>query len=129
MCRATMVATMTATIIGGAIWKPLLVSSSTRTRPDSGACMPAPIMAAAPTIAYAPAGEPGQSMDHRTPSPPPSMAPVLITGVNRPPEPPLPSEISVTKGLSANSASSTPHPSTLVNASCAMSLPLPNSCG
>ena len=58
--KATSVATAVAAIIGTISPKPLWVSSSTRARPDSGACNDALIMAAAPTMANAPGGEPAR---------------------------------------------------------------------
>jgi hypothetical protein len=123
------VAVTVATIIGMSSEKPPWVSSSVRASPASGACIAAPSMAAAPTSAYAPAGEPGQARLQMIPATPPSMAPVLSVGVNSPPDAPLPRHSAVTSGLSANSASSRTSPSRPRNASCAMSLPLPNSCG
>ena len=59
--KATRVAIPVAAIIGTISPKPLWVSSSTRAKPDSGACIDAPIMAAAQTMANAPDGEPGQA--------------------------------------------------------------------
>jgi hypothetical protein len=99
------------------------------TSPVSGACMAAPIIAAAHTIAYAPAGEPGHSSDQASPVPAPSTAPVDRVGVNSPPAAPLPRQAAVTSGFSANRARNASVPPAPRNASCAMSLPLPNSCG
>jgi len=127
--KAISVAITVAAIMGTISSKPLWVSSSTRARPDSGACMAAPIMAAAPTMANAPDGEPGQARFHAMPSAPPRTAPVLSVGVNSPPDAPLPRHRAVTSGLSANRISIRPKALSPRNASRAMSRPLPNSCG
>ena len=127
--KATSVATAVAAIMGTISPNPLWVSSSTRARPDSGACMAAPIMAAAQTMANAPDGDPGQARFHAMPSAPPRTAPVLSVGVNSPPDAPLPRQRAVTSGLSANSVSIRLRPLRPRNASRAMSRPLPNSCG
>ena len=66
--KATSVAIAVAAIIGTISAKPLWVSSRTSARPDSGACIAAPIMAAAPTMAKAPDGDPGQARLQAMPS-------------------------------------------------------------
>ena len=106
--KATRVAIPVAAIIGTISPKPLWMSSSTRARPDSGACIDAPIMAAALTMANAPDGEPGQASFQAMPAAPPRTAPVASVGVNRPPDAPLPRHMAVTSGLSANRVSSRP---------------------
>ena len=91
--------------------------------------MAAPSMAAAPTSAYAPVGDPGQAWLHAIPAAPPRTARVLKVGVNSPPDAPLPRHIAVTRGLRANKASKRTRPSEPKKASWAMSFPLPRSCG
>jgi len=61
------VAIAVAAIIGMASEKPLCVSSSTSTRPANGACIEAPIIAAAPTRRKAPTGVPGQQVIQSAP--------------------------------------------------------------
>jgi hypothetical protein len=63
------------------------------------------------------------------PAAPPSTAPVLSVGVNSPPDAPLPRHSAVTSGLRAARGSRTASPAVPRNASLAMFLPLPNSCG
>jgi hypothetical protein len=76
----------------------------------SGACIDAPSTAAAPTMAYAPIGEPGQASDQANPSSPPSTAPLLSVGVNSPPDAPLPRQSAVTSGLRMKRAESSAIP-------------------
>ena len=59
----------TATIIGIASANPLCVSSSTSTSPANGACITAPIIAAAPISAKAPTGVPCQTCVQDTQEP------------------------------------------------------------
>jgi hypothetical protein len=124
-----MVAVTVAAIIGTMMANPLWVSSRTSASPDSGACIAAPIMAAAPIIAKAPDGEPGQARFQAMPRAPPSTAPVLRVGVNRPPDAPQPRHSAVSSGLSAPRVRNRPIEPAPRKASRAMSFPLPNSWG
>ena len=74
------------------------------TSPAKGACMDAPIIAAAPIKANAPTGDPGHILIHTAPRNAPNVAPVAMNGVNTPPAVPLPNVVAVTNGFKAKSA-------------------------
>ena len=77
------VARVVARTSGAATASVVRVSSSTSAA--NGACMAAPVIAAAATTASLATGAPGHTNVHASPSSRPRTAPVAITGVNRPP--------------------------------------------
>ncbi len=105
------------------------VSSIISTMVEIGPCVVAASIAAAPSSANNPGGTPGQSHDQGKPSTPPSAAPTARDGVNRPPGAPLPRHMMVAAGRRSRSATSSSGPMCPVNASSAMSRPLPSNCG
>src|SRR6202789_4704212 len=104
MLRATIVAAATATSSGTINDRSRPVSSIINTTVEIGPCVVAARTAPAPSRANNPAGVPGHNQDHAWPSTPPSRAPTVSEGVNKPPGAPTPTQRIVIAGLSTSRA-------------------------
>src|ERR1022692_827933 len=129
MVRARSVAVATSSNTGRMNDRSRPVSSITSTTVEMGPWVVAARSAAAPSMANSPGGMPGQSQDQACPSTPPSNAPTVREGVNKPPGAPVRTQSTVAAGFSTSSTNSKAGATWLVNASCEMSLPLPSNCG
>src|ERR1700722_15782414 len=116
MVRATSVAVATASNIGTMNDRSRPVSSIISTTVEIGPCVVSASTAAAPSTANSPGGTPGQNQDQACPSTPPSNAPTVREGVNRPPGAPLRTESTVAVGFSTSSTSSNAGATWFVNA-------------
>ena len=85
--------------------------------------------AAAPTIAKAPSGGPGQTTDHRPPRTIASRAPFERLGVSNPPPAPARNELAVIATFNTTSITADPMLSWLAKPNGAGARPLPSSCG
>jgi len=107
-------------------------SSSTLTTADIGPSVAAASMAPAPMTAQAPGSVPaaGATSVQSRPRPPPSSAPQVIVGVNRPPGAPAPRHMA-DAAMRAKASDSVSHtgPAWSRKLRWTTSMPLPSSCG